>query len=411
MTGTLAPSLAHSRSGRWLLMGQGLDNFGYGIMTVALPWLVLNLGGSPAMAGLAVALEAIPYALGGVVAGATADLVPVRRMLVSGYFTMAVFASIIPLWSLTGRLPLFALFVFPVLVGAARLMSDSAAIGGVAGLVGPERFVDGQSNLMASWSIGILIGPAIAGAVIAARGPVAALSFESIAYLVAGLGALRVNVPKISTSTGRSLLATVKSGLAFVAHQATIRRLILIGAVRGLLTGGLMAMLVPLLHIVHQLSSPIVGIMLSAGALAGLAVTPVIGTLSRRFGYRRVIAGSLLVTGSAACALALGFGTPIIFVSVAAFYGSQFITSSSLTGARQQRAPLDSQSRVGMIARVVEKSAWVAGAVVTSVAAGPVGLVRSYAALGLLVAALGIGIGVSALTTHEPAPLPEGITY
>ena len=99
----------------------------------------------------------------------------------------------------------------------------------------------------------------------------------------------------------------------------------------------------------------------------------------------------------------------MIFCAVAGFYGSQYIISSALTGARQQRAPIDSQARVGMIARVIEKSSWVVGAVLTSAIAGPIGLARSYGALGFLMICLGIAVGFKGISWIRLPAAAEGM--
>jgi MFS family permease len=73
--------LLRRRDGRLFLASQALDQLGAGVASVALPWLVLESGGSNTAAGLVFTLTILPYVLFGLPAGVVGDRFPRRRVI------------------------------------------------------------------------------------------------------------------------------------------------------------------------------------------------------------------------------------------------------------------------------------------------------------------------------------------
>ncbi len=65
--------LLRAADGRLLVGAQFCDHFAIGLAFVALPWIVLDGGSGPALAGLVFAVGTLPYVLFGMLAGVTGD--------------------------------------------------------------------------------------------------------------------------------------------------------------------------------------------------------------------------------------------------------------------------------------------------------------------------------------------------
>ena len=157
--------LLRSRDGLLYLIAQLMDAIGGGIALVALPWLVLDTGGSRTLAGAAYLIGTLPYVLLGITAGDLGDRLPRRRIIVVATAGQAAAAAVLPLTVALGRpsdrLPLALIFAAGLGVtagGFRRRLAPSA----IARLVVPPATVEGRAALSTSGrSIPVPVGPAV----------------------------------------------------------------------------------------------------------------------------------------------------------------------------------------------------------------------------------------------------------
>ena len=103
---------------------------------MALPWLILDGGGSTLAAGLVFTLTVLPYVVFGLPAGVVGDRYPRRRTMWIAHAVQAGCAIVIPLWSLSGHPPLGVVLAAAFLIGAGRVFADAAAFGAIATMAG-----------------------------------------------------------------------------------------------------------------------------------------------------------------------------------------------------------------------------------------------------------------------------------
>ncbi|MCU0494486.1 MAG: MFS transporter, partial [Chloroflexaceae bacterium] len=167
---------------------------GSAITTVALPILVFQLTGSAAQTALLAAMRVLPYLVFGLVAGAVADRVNRRRMMVGcDLLSVALLASL-PLASLFGVLTLPHIYAVALLSASAFVWFDAANFGALPALVGRTRLVEANSLL---WSSSILVeigALALGGFMVARLGPAPTLALDALSYLASAL--LLLVIPK-----------------------------------------------------------------------------------------------------------------------------------------------------------------------------------------------------------------------
>ena len=168
-------AMLQTRDGRLFLAAQSLDSVAIGVAQVALPWLVLDATGSEAQAGLVFMLGLAPYVVFGLPAGLIADRFRRQTVIWMAHAFQACVAVIVPVWAIFGTPPIAVVAVTAFAVGSARAFSDAGAFGAISSLIGREQFSSGQAILAASWSIGLVAGPAIGGALIGVVGAAATL--------------------------------------------------------------------------------------------------------------------------------------------------------------------------------------------------------------------------------------------
>ncbi|GAA1752123.1 MFS transporter [Aeromicrobium alkaliterrae] len=158
------------RNYRIYASGALLSNVGTWLQSTAQAWLVLQLTGSGAALGLTVALQLVPSLLLSPFAGVLADRVPKRTLLRWLQLGMAVPSALLGVLAITGVVQVWQVFVLTLLFGAARALEAPARQSFVAEMVGQEHLSNAVSLNSASFNSGRLVGPALAGVLIAAFG-------------------------------------------------------------------------------------------------------------------------------------------------------------------------------------------------------------------------------------------------
>lgn len=378
--------LLTTRDGRLFLGAQALDQVGAGIAAVALPWLILDAGGSHGSSGLAFALTTLPYLVFALPAGVLADRIGPRRMLYATHAAQALAALVLPLWAAFGAPPLAVILAAAFAVGAGRVFTDAGAFGAVAALVGRERYTEGQALLTAAWSSGLLLGPVVGGALVAVVGPATAITAEAAAFVLAAVAIATVG-PRLGATgdaaSDESPLVQLVEGLRFIWREPVVRVLTAYGASWGLVGAGALALPVALLRDEVGLGAGETGLALAVFGLAGVVVAPLVGPLERALGEVWLLVVPNIVFAVAAIAIARAHGLAIVLPAEAVMGAAETVSISAFVGIRQRRAPADMQGRVGISGRMFGATSLAIGAVLASLLADAIGVRAVFVLVGI----------------------------
>ncbi len=150
--------------------GQAISMAGTWMAMVAQAWLVLDLTGSATWVGVSVAAQTLPMLLVGPYGGLIADRADKRRMLIGLQVLMGVSAALLAVLTLTGVIVLWHVLVLVSLLGLADAFEKPARQAFLIEIVGPELVRNAVSLNSVMVNAARVIGPAIAGLVIAAGG-------------------------------------------------------------------------------------------------------------------------------------------------------------------------------------------------------------------------------------------------
>ena len=402
--------LLQTGDGRLLAGAQFCDHFGIGLAFVALPWIVLDGGGGPALAGLVFAVGTLPYVLFGLLAGVTGDRRSRKRVMVAAHALQTVCAAVVPLWALVGHPPVAVVLLSAFAVGAGRTYADAASFGAVAELIGAANFVRGQAVLSTGWAAGTILGPFLGGVLIAAFGAAAAVTAESALFAVAALLIWRIRRPLAAPAqeAGVRVRDAAREGIAVILRTPLLRLLTSVQLLWYLSVIGALALIVPFLRDELGLDARETGWILGAGAITGVSAGFVVGALERRVGGLRVIAASIVVSALAAGGLAgvPGFWTALVAYAVLDF--AIWISVTALIGERQRLAPDHLQARVGITGRAIALGSMTVGSLVASGLAVVVPLRALYLGVGFTALVISAW-AVPALLRQaaSPVPVPE----
>lgn len=356
--------------GRRFLVAQLMDSLGAGLSSVVLPWLVLDAGGSGAEAGAAFLVSTVPYVLLGLPAGDVGDRRPRRRVMEIGVACQLLAALVIPLTVIGGvdaqDLPLALIYAAGFGVTAGRVFVDAAAFGAIARLVGEGHFVEGQAALSFVWSMGLLIGPAVGGALIGLVGADDALWVQAAGFLLALalISSMRLDLgPGDEHAHGDAGLV---SGLTLVARHPMLRVLTAVGMAWNLTVNMIYALLVVFARAQLGAGGPETGWMLAVGGGAGLIGGLTAPAIHRRFGAANALRGGLLASAAGSVLLALSTNVWEGTVAFAAVEAAGLLFVTLLIGERQTVARPHEQARVGITGRMAALLASSLGAVVAS---------------------------------------------
>ncbi|VXC01861.1 Predicted arabinose efflux permease, MFS family [Arthrobacter sp. 9AX] len=153
---------------------------GVWMQRLAQDWLVLQLTGSPAAVGVAVALQFLPMLVVGPLSGLLVDLVPKRRIMLACQGIIALLAMGLAAWAASGTITVWAVYASCIALGVTSAINQPATTVFVNEVVGDTglRAAIGLNNAIGQ--LGAMAGPALAGAVIAQAGSAAAFAANAL---------------------------------------------------------------------------------------------------------------------------------------------------------------------------------------------------------------------------------------
>ncbi len=158
------------RNYRRYLGAQLIATTGLWMQRIAQDWLVLELSGSVAAVGIAVALQFLPVLIFGLVGGVLADRYPKRTLLIMTQTTAATLAAVLGLLALTGTAQVWHVYLIATLLGFVTAVDNPTRQTFVSELVGDQHVRNAVSLNSSVFQFGALIGPALSGLLIHAVG-------------------------------------------------------------------------------------------------------------------------------------------------------------------------------------------------------------------------------------------------
>src|SRR5215207_3773998 len=176
----------------WL--GILLTNLGTRATVAANLWQVLQLTNSTLQVGFVGLAEAVALLVMAPLGGAFADRLDRRRLLQVTQGLSLIAALGLALATYTESIQAWHIYLAVVAIGACQTFDGPARQALIPALVSKERLVDAFALVNPTRELSILIGPALAGVLIASVGPGAVYAFDAFTYaaLVVLLGLMHI---------------------------------------------------------------------------------------------------------------------------------------------------------------------------------------------------------------------------
>ena len=271
------------------------------MQSVALSWLVYRLTDSAALLGLVGFAGQIPVFLLAPIGGAAADARGRRPILVGTQVASMLLALVLASLTLAARVDVWHLFAIATCLGIVNAFDIPARQAFVADMVGRADLVNAIALNSSMFNGARIVGPAVAGALVASIGEGWCFFLNALSYLavIAGLLLMRIDGPPPAREG--SAVAHIVQGFRYVAHTAPIRALmLLLGLVS--LAGMPYAVLMPIFadRILHG-GPRALGLLMGSAGVGALAAAGLLATRESVTGLGRWVA-----LGAA------GFGTSLL---------------------------------------------------------------------------------------------------
>ena len=407
---------ARSRFGAefWMfLLGQTVSNVGSSFTIFVLPLLVFKLTGSAFNLALVASAEYIPYLLFGLIIGAWVDRVDRRRLMILTDIAQALVISSIPLLGALGLLSVWWIYAVGFVSSTLWIFFNTAEFAAVPSLVPEEDLPAANGYLQASYATATVVGPLLAGLLVAVAPIHLVLVVDALSFLVS---ALAVGLVKVSFNDADSaerqrserLQRDVVEGLRYVLGHPILRNTCLMMALVSCVGFTVYAQLVFYAKERLGASDTQVGLLYAAGSVGMIAFALVASPLRRRLSFSKVMLGTLMLQGVLTVLLA---STRAYWVGVllwAVMWGLVVLLDINSNSLWQTIVPNRLLGRVQSVVNVLSWSAIPLGTFIGGVAieqTQDVALV--YRVIGVIIFLAALAFSFTALG-HAERYLPQG---
>ncbi len=196
------------RDFRIFWLGQLVSVTGTWMQTVAQGWLILQLTGSPFILGVAAAARSVPVLLLVIPAGVVADRFDRRRILIATSIVATIASAVMGFLAVTNRIDVPTVLLIAVILGISNAFEMPARHGFVSELIVRRHLANAIALNSLLFNGARVVGPAIAGVVVALIGPGWAFLINAGSYVAVILGLVlitRVYVPRIGVAARTAL--------------------------------------------------------------------------------------------------------------------------------------------------------------------------------------------------------------
>lgn len=385
--------------------GQTISNLGNAVTSFAVPLLIFELTGSALNLGIASAVTMLPHLLFGLVIGAWVDRVDRKRLMIAADVLRAVVIGTVPLLAAMDALSIWWVYAVGFTNSTISIAFDSAQFAAIPSLVSTDDLVTANGRIQASFSAMMVVGPLLAGALIAVMPVEDIFLIDAITFLCSGalLASIRRGFNEKSGETrSASIRQDIVEGLRYVWSHPVLRAISVMMALVNFFSSTVYAQLVLFANERLGADDSRIGILYSADAAGVVLIALLAGRLRRRWSFGAIALGSLMIQGVLNIGLAYltnfwaAVGLWAVFGGVGVLFN---INSGSL---RQAIVPNHLLGRVISVAGVIAWSAIPLGTLLGGLAieaSDDIALV--YAAIGVITVGIAFAFRFTALGQSE----------
>jgi MFS family permease len=372
---------------RMLWIASVVSHIGSYMTDVGQGWLMATLSPSPLLIALLVTAESMPFFALGLPAGALADIIDRRRLLLVTQLAMAIVLATLAATTIAGAITPSLLLLLAFILGTANAFNDPAWHAAIPELLPKEELPLGVTLNGVGINVARTLGPALGGLVVATAGPGVVFIFDSLTFVgvVAVLFSWR-REHSPSVLPAERMLGAIRSGFRFARHSDSLRRVLVRAAAFMACGSGIMALMPVLARETHY-GAVGLGFLLGSVGLGAVAGAVLLPAIRAKTSIDNLITWGSLALAAVALAAAALRALAVLSPFMIAGGFAWIAVLSSLNVAAQQASPTWVKARALSVYLIVFQAALAAGSALWGAVAARSNLSAAY---------LGIAVGLAA---------------
>ena len=364
-----------------LWAGQSVSQVGSWITLVGLPLMAAKLlNATPLEMGLLSGAGAAAILLFGLFAGAWADRLRRRPILIWADLGRAAVLGTVPLAAALGRLTMSHLYLVAAASSALTVLFDVSYQAYLPSLVSAGNLLEGNSKMALSESVAGVVGPGLTGILVAAITAPMAILFDALSFVGSALSVwmIRKAEPPPAARGTTHIAREIGEGLRASWNEPILRTLLLRSATAALFVGfgGSLYILFAVREL--KIGAVLLGVVIAAGGCSGVWGALAAPRVVRRFGIGPTLIGAALLPATASLLPPLARGpvglcAAILSIAQLGDIGWSLYDINELT-LRQSIAPSHVLGRVNAAAHLMFRGVLPMGALLGGALAEVTGL-------------------------------------
>jgi MFS family permease len=290
---------------RWLWIASLTSNVGTWMQNVGAAWLMTELSASSLMVALVQAATNLPFFVLAVPAGALADIVDRRRLLLVAQSWMLLVAAALAAVTFAGQMTPWLLLGMTFLLGLGTALNSPAWQATTPELVPREEVPSAVALGGVSMNVARAVGSALGGLVVAAAGPGATFLLNALSFLaVIVVVALWRRPQEDHPLPAERFVGAVRAGLRFVRHAPTFRAVLVRALAFVVGASSLLALLPVLMKQDTSLGPAHYGVLLGCFGTGAVIAVVVLPTLVGKLGADLTVTVGVLTHAAMTLAIA-----------------------------------------------------------------------------------------------------------
>jgi len=384
------------RNFRLFFGGQAISLAGSWMQSVAQAWLVLTLTNDPLFLGVVAAAQWTPVLVLGLFGGLIADALPKRPTLIALEAVMATLAVVLGVLTLTGVVQVWMILVLAILLGCVNAIEMPVRQAFAVEMVGRADVVNAIALNSATFNAARVVGPAVAGIMIAAFDISIAFFVNGASFLavIVGLvlmrpGELNAAPPIPRPRTVRDVLASVGEGITYARHTPAVLVPVVVVGLAATIGMNFQVTIPPYARDVLAGDAAAFGFLMTASGVGSVAAALYLATRRHPSAWAIAVGATMLGAG-----LLLAAALPVYPVALPALafagFGAIWMAANGNT-LIQATVPDELRGRVISVYTTVFAGSTPFGALFAGFLASRWGAVAALAVGGVLTVAVGLG--------------------
>jgi MFS family permease len=391
-TGSAWSPLRH-RVFRALWLAALVSNIGTWMQNVAGAWFMTSLSPSPLMVALVQAATSLPVFVVGLPAGALADVLDRRRLLLFTQTWMLAVAALLAGVTLAGLMTAWTLLALTFALGLGMAMNAPTWDAVLPEVVPRDDLAGAVALNSLTVNVGRAVGPAVGGVLVAASGPGVVFALNALSFVAVLVVVSRWRrEPARSVLPAERVIGATRAGVRYVRHAPALVAVLVRAGLFIVCASAFWALLPVIARRELRLSAFGYGVLVGCVGLGAIAGAVLLPRLKRRLRLDTVVGLASILF--AAVTLLVAFWRVLPGLWMALFVGgvAWIAMMASLNAAAQTAAPAWVRARVLGVYLVVFQGGLAIGSAAWGALAERVGTPATLA-----LAALGVVLGLAAI--------------